>query len=58
MYFLIMVICEVGLSCQTYGSSSPALSVLLTHAVLRYGFLNSQWFFGFRSLHDILGLSL
>jgi len=61
-----MVIREVGLSCQTYGddyrSSSPALSVSFTHAVLRCGFLSGPsvlalylsftlfWVFFFRCL--------
>jgi hypothetical protein len=43
-HFLIVVVCKVDLSCQTYGddyrSSSPALSISFTHAVLRYGFSN------------------
>jgi hypothetical protein len=63
---VIMVMREVGLSCQTYeddyGSSSPALSVSFTvsftHAVLRYGLFSNS--FGFRSLsslYDILSPS-
>jgi hypothetical protein len=69
-HLLIMVIREAGLSCHTYGddygSSSSALSVLLTHALLRYGLsvfapFTTFWVFLFKCLffhhnHSVRGL--